>query len=121
MKISIRSIFSIITIIALMSGCASVTTIRSVPEGAKVYVDGAYMGKTPYEYSDTAVSGSSKEVKLEKSGFKTSYHTMRRNEELNVAALVTGIFVWIPLLWVVGYKPSYNYELQAEKQNNNKK
>lgn len=58
----------------LKEGVAEPVSIRSVPEGAEVWLDGAYVGQTPL-----AVPLSRKfshEVRLEKSGYRTEVRSI---------------------------------------------
>lgn len=59
------SLVCLSALFALM-GCVSSTTIRTTPQGAKLYVDGEYLGKTPYTYSDKKFVGSVTTLELKK-------------------------------------------------------
>lgn len=96
----------------ILSGCASTTMIQSDPTGAKIYLDGEPVGTTPYSHTDTKIVGSSTQVRLEKEGYEVFYTNLSRNEEVDVGALVGGIFVLIPFLWIMKYKASHTYELK---------
>jgi len=95
----------------LLTSCASTTTIESIPSDAKIYLNGEYVGKTPYTHTDTRIVGSTTTVKLEKEGYSPLNTSFSRNEEVEVGAIIGGIFTWIPLLWVMKYKPTHTYEL----------
>jgi len=86
--------------------------IDSVPTGAKLYVNGEPVGTTPYSYSDTRIVGSTNYVRIEKEGFQTLNSSFSRDEELDIGALIGGIFVTIPFLWIMKYKPTHLYELK---------
>jgi hypothetical protein len=97
----------------LCSSCASSTLIKSVPSGAKVYIDGQYRGNAPVTHRDTAVLGSSKAVVLKCKGYRDITGTIRK-EELAVGPLIGAIFVAVPILWVLGYPDEYTFELEPE-------
>lgn len=99
------------TVIILFSGCASSTLIQSYPTGAKVYINGEPVGKTPYLYSDTKIVGSITNVDLVKEGYEPLYASIERNEQVDVGAIVGGFFFAIPFLWSLQYNPTHNYEL----------
>ena len=107
------SLVCLSAVFALM-GCVSSTTIRTTPEGAKLYADGEYLGKTPYTYEDKKFVGSATALELKKEGHKTEYFTITRDRKINVPAPIGGIFVLVPFLWVMDYKPSYNFEMEPE-------
>jgi len=88
--------------------------IHSIPSGAKVYLNNEPVGTTPYEYTDTKIVGSTNYVKLTKEGYDPLHSSFSRNEEADVGAIVAGVFVVIPLLWAMKYKPSRTYELFPE-------
>jgi len=52
------------TTLVFASGCASTTLIKSQPSGAKVYLDGESVGRTPHQMTDTKIVGSATRVKL---------------------------------------------------------
>lgn len=113
MKNSIRFLSAgiVIAIVVLFSGCASSTMIKSVPSGAKVYINGEPVGTTPYLYTDTKIIFSPINVDIIKEGYKPVYETFRRDEEFNPGTFVGGIFVWPLWLWTLDYKSTHTYEL----------
>jgi hypothetical protein len=97
----------------VLAACASSTVIQSNPPGAKVFLDGEYAGTTPYTMSDTKIVGSATSVRLEYPGYQTHQASIKRNEEFSVGACIGGVFLLVPFLWIMGYKGSHTYELQA--------
>jgi len=100
----------------LFASCTSTTLIQSTPSKAKVYIDGLLVGETPYTYSDTKIVGSSMMLKLEKEGFKPLVSNITRNEEVDVGAVIGGVFFTIPFLWTMKYKPLHSYELKSNEE-----
>jgi hypothetical protein len=97
--------------VAVTAGCVSSTVIRSQPSGAKLYLDGESVGKTPYTMSDTKIVGSGTRVKLVAEGFEPFEAILYRNEVFDAGACLGGVLVLFPFLWIQGYKPDHNYEL----------
>lgn len=97
----------------LLTSCASTTMIQSNPSGAKLYLNGEYVGETPHTHSDTKIVGSTTTVRLEKEGYETFNEAFSRNEEADVGAIIGGILVLFPFLWTMKYKPSRTYELKS--------
>jgi hypothetical protein len=95
----------------LWTSCTSTTMIQSNPSVAKVYLNGEPVGTTPYTHQDTKIVGSTTTVKLEKEGYETLHTSFSRDEEVDVGAIVGGIFVLFPFLWTMKYKPTHTYEL----------
>ncbi len=111
-KVQVRRTISILLAsIILFTSCASSTMILSDPEGAKVYLDGEAVGETPYSHGDTKIVGSCIAIRLEKEGYEHFYVNMCRNEEVDVGAIIGGIFFLFPFLWTMKYKPNHRYEL----------
>jgi hypothetical protein len=96
---------------ASLVGCSSATVIRSNPPGAKVFIDGAYVGTTPYEMADTKIVGSTTSVRLEYPGLQPVHSSIKRSEEFDVVACIGGMFLLVPFLWIMGYKPDRMYDL----------
>lgn len=98
--------------IVLFASCSSTTLIQSNPSGAKVYLNGEYVGETPYTHTDTKIVGSVNMLRLEKEGYETLNATFSRSEEVDVGAIIGGLFIWVPFLWTMKYKPVHTYELK---------
>ncbi len=108
-----------ITLIAsiLLTSCVSSTVIQSRPNEANLYINGEPVGQTPYTYSDKKFATSTNHIRLEKEGYETFHTSFSRDEELNVGALVGGIFLlFIPFLWIMDYKPTHTYELKPASE-----
>lgn len=120
-KFTIKVSAVLFALIVLFSGCASSTLIKSYPTGAKVYINGEPVGKTPYLYSDTKILGSITNIDLVKEGYEPLYTSIERNEQVDVGAIVGGFFFGVPFLWTLQYNPTHNYELipleQSQSQN----
>jgi len=104
----------------LLTSCASTTMIQSNPSGAKVYLNGEPVGTTPYTHRDTKIVGSTTTVKLEKDGYDPLNTSFSRDEEVDVGAIIGGIFVLVPFLWTMKYKPTHIYELTPSSGNEQK-
>ena len=92
-------------------GCASTTTIKSRPDGANVYVDNIKVGVTPLTYSDTAIAGTTKALKLKKESY-TPLETVIRKSEFQIGPCIGGLFVIFPFIWILGYPENYEFELE---------
>lgn len=109
-----KKILSLMTVFFFFLGCASATVIKSNPPEAKLHLDGQFKGETPYTYSDRAAAGTMRTVTLKKEGYKVFTGHIKR-ETLSVGALIGGIFLLIPLIWVLEYPPEYTFEMEKLK------
>ena len=110
--IMLRSIAVFMSLVMLFSSCASTTMIQTTTDGAHVFIDGERAGKTPYQHRDMKIVGSTTTVRFEKEGFETLNTSFQRNEEVDVGAVIGGIFFLFPFLWTMKYKPYHNYEMK---------
>jgi hypothetical protein len=110
-KIFIKVTAVVIACTILFSSCASTTIINSSPNGAKLYMDGEAVGTTPYVYTDTKIVGSATPFRIVMDGYQDFNGVLKRNEEVNVGAIIGGIFFLFPFLWTMDYKSTHNYEL----------
>jgi hypothetical protein len=117
-KLILTKVIASFFLIVLITGCSSTTLIQSIPEGAKLYLDGEPVGTTPYSLRDTKITGSSTIVKLTMEGYEPLISTLTKDEEINTGAVVGGVFFLIPFLWTMQYKPVHNYELNKITENN---
>jgi hypothetical protein len=113
---TVRRSAALITAVSLITACSSSTVIRSNPSGAKVFLDGTYAGTTPYTLSDKKIVGSSTAIRLEYPGLQPATLTLSKNEELQIGALIGGIFLLVPFLWIMGYKGEHTVELRTPDQ-----
>lgn len=95
----------------LLSSCSSTTIIQSSPSGAKLYMNGERVGTTPYTHTDTKIVGSTTILKITSEGYEDFNGVLKRDEDVNVGAIIGGIFFLFPFLWVMDYKPTHFYEL----------
>jgi hypothetical protein len=102
--------------IILLSSCASTTLIQSVPSSGKLYLNGEYVGETPYTHTDTKIVGSTNIVRIEKEAYETFNGAFSRNEEADAGAIIGGIFFLFPFLWTMKYKPMHTYELTPKSE-----
>jgi hypothetical protein len=112
MKKKLWGISLLSVVIMLISSCASTTMIRSYPENASIYINGEHVGETPYPYTDSKISFSSTNIRLEKEGYEPVYETLCRDEEIDAGAVVGGLLFWYPFLWTFKYKPVHSYDLE---------
>ena len=89
MQLLNRSI-ALFLIIAL-SACSSSTLIETIPPGAKVFMNGEYVGDTPYQHSDKKIVLSKTIMELEKPGFQPRRVILSKDEEPNIGAILGGI------------------------------
>ncbi len=104
------------TLATFVSACASSTLIKSSPAGAKVYLDGEMVGRTPYTMSDTKIVGSSTRVRLLLDGYEPYDANISRSEDFQVGACIGGVLVLVPFLWIMGYRAEHSYELSPANQ-----
>lgn len=103
----------------LLSACSSSTVIRSSDPEARIFVNGEFLGTGEATYTDRKVAFSKNEVVIRKEGCAAVENSFRRNEEPDFGAIVSGILITIPFLWVTEYKDEHAYEFdcaQAEEQ-----
>jgi len=99
------------------TSCASSTMIRSVPDNARLYIDGEPVGFTPYKHTDTKISGSSTEIRIEKEGFEPYFTELYRLEEPDPGPIIGGIILtpllagMLLFLWSAKYKANHTYVL----------
>ncbi len=103
-----------VTLLAFSVGCASSTVIKSNPPGAKVFLNGEPVGKTPFTMTDTKVVFTSTAVRLEKPGYEPLNTTITRSEEFDIGPFCGGFFTFVPItwLWMFKYRPEHVYELE---------
>jgi hypothetical protein len=98
--------------LATFTGCASSTVLQTQPPGARVSINGAYVGQTPFTLTDTKIIYSQTPIHFEYPGYAPLDVTLVRSEEPDVLPIVAGFFCLIPWLWVFKYQSNHIYTLQ---------
>ena len=114
LRLRFSSVFPILCVAAagLVAGCASSTVIQTQPPGAQVLMNGVVVGNTPYTMTDTKIVGSTTMMRLQYPGYQPADVMISRNEQVDVLALIGGVLLLVPFLWVMGYQPMHMYQLQ---------
>ena len=102
------------SLLILLISCTSSTRFVSDPPGAVVYMNGQAVGETPYVHEDSKISFSKTLVTLEKEGYEDENIVLRKDEEVDMGAVVGGIFFQWPFIWTFGYMPEHYYVLSPE-------
>lgn len=110
-SVSICSL-AVVLSVSLVAACSSSTVIRTNVPGSKVYLNGMYVGSTPYTMTDTKIVGSSTQVRIEAPGYEPLIASISRNEQFSVGACIGGVFLLFPFLWIMEYQPDHYYELR---------
>lgn len=108
-----RALLALTVSASLLSACASTTVIRTNAPEAKLYIDGEYRGRGTITHTDQKVIGSSTSVRIQQEGCEPQMESFARNEEFDPGACAGGVFVLVPFLWVMKYKPEHSYEYQC--------
>jgi hypothetical protein len=109
-----KKITALTMVFFFLIGCASTTLIKSNPLGAKLQVDGKIIGETPHFYTDKAVAGTVKTVTLKKEGYK-DFNGYIEREKLSVPALIGGIFLLVPFVWILEYPSRYSFNMEKQE------
>ena len=104
----------LMTIFFFFSGCASTTVINSKPPGAKIYLNGQEKGETPYTHTDKSAAWARRSIILKKEGYQDLNGEIKHTK-LSVPALVGGILVGVPFIWILEYPPQYTFQLEKLK------
>ena len=108
-----KKVFALFIASIFLVSCVSTTNIRTRPDGADVFIDNIRAGKTPMQYSDTAIAGTSKNIKITKEGYAT-VETVIRKSEFQIGPCIGGLFVLFPFIWILGYPETYDFELEKK-------
>ena len=108
-------LFHVLPVLLILAACSSTTTIRSSDPDARIYVNGEYIGTGQANYTDRKVAFSNNRVVLRKEGCAPTSFSFRRNEDPDGGAIVGGILVGVPFLWVTEYKDQHVYEYDCSE------
>jgi hypothetical protein len=106
--------YFLVLAVATLSACSSTTHISSSDPDARIFVNGEYVGTGDAHYSDKKVAFSKNQVTIRKEGCEADNHSFKRNEKPDAGAIVGGILVFVPFLWVTEYKKERAYEYDCQ-------
>ena len=101
-------------LLLILCACSSSTLIKSSDPDTRIYVNDEYIGTGEATYTDRKVAFSNNSVTFKKPGCEPVSYGFKRNEKPDGGAIVGGILVTIPFLWVTEYKKEHNYEYDCD-------
>ncbi len=108
-----KRLIAIVLICAGLSACTTSTTIKSIPPGARAYIDQRLLGETPVKFSDSSAFWTKRRLVLKMDGWEDTEFILRKNE-LRVGPLIGTILIAVPVFWLFGYPNELTYELEPE-------
>jgi hypothetical protein len=92
-------------LLLLLTACSNTVTIRSIPTGATVILDGTEVGETPYtaEMTSATVVGTRREVELRLPGFRPVHG--RLDSTYDPRHLVWLVGIWFPFSQFIHLHP----------------
>jgi len=97
----------------VLVGCSSNTRIQVSDPDARIYVNGEYVGTGKGYYSDRKPSFTKQKLTVRKAGCEEERYSLRRNEKPDLGAIVTGYYLYLPILWFLQYKDYHVYEFEC--------
>jgi hypothetical protein len=99
------NIASLAFILIFITSCASTTIIRTQTDGAKIFIDNQFVGEQSAVYTDRKIAFKESDLRIEKDGCKTQTYTLQKSDQIDYLALVGGILMVVPTLWIMKYDP----------------
>ena len=117
-----KKVVSVALLVAFSSGCTSTTLINTRPTGARVEVDGRYIGDAPASYSETVTAWTRNQVRLTLAGYKQNIGFISADNWVGskvAGSVILGLTClpligFIGLIWSTEYRPSYDFLLEPE-------
>ena len=106
-----RSLLALTLICAILVGCATTTTIKTIPPGARAYVDDQLLGETPVEFSDSSAFWTRRRLVLSKDGHRDKEVRLRK-DRLRTGPLIGTILITVPVFWLFADPEEVTYELE---------
>ena len=103
----------IILAVLILSGCASSTVIKTIPDGAMVKQGDQLVGITPYDLWDRSLSFSTTTYTLQMDGYKDREITITK-DVLYIHRLLFPPILALP--WMFGYPIGYYFELEKKEK-----
>lgn len=101
-------------IISLLQSCASTTIIKISDPEAKIFTDSKLIGTGSAVYTDRAISWSSTEFQIQRPGCQIENFVIKRNEQIDITALITGLLLVVPLVWIMKYNAVHAFDYNCD-------
>ena len=88
--------------------------VVSQPPGARIYINGKYIGETPLETERSDFVGTPHMITLRKKGYREI--TAMAETEIKPIPLIFGLFVIVPLFWCIGPEEEQSYLMEPEEK-----
>jgi hypothetical protein len=102
------------SLIFILLSCSSTTIINTNDLKAKIFVNNKYLGLGSAIHTDMKIAWLGNKVKIKKENCIDQVFVFRKNEEVDVVALVSGLFIFVPLLWVMKYRAVHDFNFICE-------
>jgi hypothetical protein len=102
------------SLILILLSCSSTTILNTNDSKAKIFVNNKYLGIGSVIHTDMKIAWLGNKVKIKKKNCADQVFVFRKNEEIDLVPLVSGLFLFVPLLWVMKYKAVHNFEFKCE-------
>jgi hypothetical protein len=103
-----NKIITLLLILSIFSSCSSSTIIRTGMPDAKIFINDQYYGTESAVYTDMKVSFLTSKIKVEKEGCQTMSYVLTKNDRFDYMALLGGLLMVVPLVWIMKYRPVYH-------------
>ena len=107
-----RPVLALALVAALAPGCSRTALITTVPSGARVTVDGQYLGTSPVELQHEPGTRRPYYVTVEKEGYRTSEVILESKYHFDHRLVAAVPFVFPYLLWTASLEDLYELHLE---------
>jgi hypothetical protein len=116
-----KQIITLSLVFPLLVGCATSTRFNTTPEGAKVYINGDYIGDSPVTLDDSKSLPKRVHVQVRREGYKEL--DMYIDKRLDYLNMILGITPYgAPLIfWGYTLEDKYRFDLTSLKLEGEKK
>ena len=99
--------------LSMVTACTTASRFHTKPNGAKLYINGDYIGETPVVYTDQRGQPERLHIQIRKEGYKElDFYLDKAND---YAGLALTIFYGISLFWSASLDNEYHINLDSLK------
>jgi hypothetical protein len=112
------SLLMLILVVLSIVNCATTTMIKTIPEGADIFLQGDLMGKTPWKLEDNYSLPEEVTIRLEREGYVPLEVRLEKETSyiLGVISLVPYPPFPLSYFWTWKFDKSYSFKLTPKKE-----
>ena len=108
-----KRLISMTLALCILTGCSTTTRFHTKPEGAKIYINGDFLGESPYVFNDERSLPKRFHLQIRKEGYKEL--DLYIDKSFDYLGVFLSGFYGIFTFWGASLENDYHFNLSSLK------